>query len=753
MATIKDVAQLADVSISTVSNIINNKNNVSTDVYQRVLKVMNELRYEPNLLARNLKKNNTKLVGVVLPNLEGHYNQILEGIMKVMDEKGYSLILKLTNNIKNTEDKILDELVSFGVKGILLVTCDETNTRKFDSIISRKVPIIFLERYITAKDYNCVRFDNESIIYEQTKQQLNAAGHYIDSGENTCRDIIIITGLREFSAENDCIKGFIKAHEEKNLEYENKIISIHLSKEYIFKELIEYIAGTDKLPYCFITTHKIISDSLLEVLGLFGHNTGIYTLAGENWYVYNRGDHLKDITRYAYALGSEGANLLLKYFKSPVAFENRQVTIKAHIDEFENNPVNFNVEKREKIKLLLLDGPTIDALLKLIPNFSRKFNMDIEHEICSYTDLFNRIVQEHKEERGNIDIFMIDLPWLSNFVENKYLLALDDFINEDGDNFISNFNDSISETFIKRSEHIFTIPIMIGIQILLFRKDLFEDPNIQRLYFKEFGIELHPPKTWTEFNLIARYFTRKYNSSSPVEYGTSIVGLNPTGIIEELLPRQWSYNGTGVSRQGEVLINSMENIKALNNLKETYQYSPPESLNFWWDDQIKMFIKGNIAVINTFFSHTSGVYDKLFQSMINNVGFGTIPGNTPMLGGWVFGINRHSKIAHQSYRFIKWACSNELSIHNTLLGGFVPKNNVLESNQLKIIYPWLENISEYIKSGRKRQTIRNNKGKIMDMYIFEKVLADGIIDVILGKSDTEATLNSIKRKFEKLLGG
>lgn len=753
MATIKDVARLADVSISTVSNIINNKNNVSTDVYHRVMAVMNELHYEPNLLARNLKRNNTKLVGVVLPNLEGYYNQILEGILRVMDEKGYSLILKLTNNIKNTEDKILDELVTSGVKGILLVTCDETNTRKFDSIISRKIPVIFLERYIFAKDYNCVKFDNESIIYEKTRQLLNTDDRCIDSGENTCRNITIITGLREFSAENDCIRGFIKAHEEQNLEYENRIISIHLSKEYIFKELIEYITGIDRLPHYFITTHKMISDSLQEVLGLYGYKADIYTLTGENWYVYNRGNRLNDITRYAYALGSEGANLLLKYFKSPAAFENRQITIKANTDEFENNPVSFNVEKREKIKLLLLDGPTTEALLKLIPNFSRRFNMDIEHEICSYPDLYNRTVQEHKKECGNIDIFMIDLPWLSKFVENKYLLALDDFIYEDGDNFLSNFNDSISETFIKRSDHIFTIPIMIGIQILLYRKDLFEDPNIQRLYYKEFGIELHPPKTWTEFNLIARYFTRKYNSSSPVEYGTSIVGLNPTGIIEELLPRQWSYNGASVSRQGEILINSIENIKALNNLKETYQYSPPESLNFWWDDQIRMFIQGDIAVINTFFSHTSGVYDKLFQSMINNVGFGTIPGNTPMLGGWVFGINRHSKNAHQSYRFIKWACSNELSIHNTLLGGFVPKNNVFDSNQLKIIYPWLENIAEYIKSGRKRQTIRNKKGKIMDMYIFEKVLADGIIDVILGKSDTVATLNSIKRKFEKLLDG
>lgn len=67
MPTIKDVAKEAGVSIATVSNIMNNKASVSEETYQKVYEAIEKLDYKPNMLARNLKSNGVKFLGVIVP--------------------------------------------------------------------------------------------------------------------------------------------------------------------------------------------------------------------------------------------------------------------------------------------------------------------------------------------------------------------------------------------------------------------------------------------------------------------------------------------------------------------------------------------------------------------------------------------------------------------------------------------------------------------------------------------------------------
>ena len=71
MATIRDVAKLAGVSIATVSNVLGNKESVSEDMYQRVYEAMQILNYKPNPLASNLKNNRLNFIGMIVPTLSG----------------------------------------------------------------------------------------------------------------------------------------------------------------------------------------------------------------------------------------------------------------------------------------------------------------------------------------------------------------------------------------------------------------------------------------------------------------------------------------------------------------------------------------------------------------------------------------------------------------------------------------------------------------------------------------------------------
>ena len=122
MPTIKDVAKKSGVSIATVSNILNNKASVSEEIYQRVYSAMEELDYKPNMLARNLKSNGVKFVGIIVPAFLGIYQDIIEGIQRELSEYDFYLITRTTNDMINKEKKLIDEFIGLGVCGIFVVT-------------------------------------------------------------------------------------------------------------------------------------------------------------------------------------------------------------------------------------------------------------------------------------------------------------------------------------------------------------------------------------------------------------------------------------------------------------------------------------------------------------------------------------------------------------------------------------------------------------------------------------------------------
>ena len=135
MITLKEIAEKCDVSITTVSNILNGKSNVSENTKERVLKVIKETGYRPNYMARGLRASKTYSVGLIIDDLtEFSSTGIIDGIMSYFDEHHYKAILenlrfyskwgtKWYHN-KGYEDSVqqsIDEFESIKVDGIIYV--------------------------------------------------------------------------------------------------------------------------------------------------------------------------------------------------------------------------------------------------------------------------------------------------------------------------------------------------------------------------------------------------------------------------------------------------------------------------------------------------------------------------------------------------------------------------------------------------------------------------------------------------------
>lgn len=99
MATISDVAQKADVSVATVSRVLNGSSRVSPETALRVRRAIAELDYRPNLLGRNLRRTKSERILVLLPNIANpFYAEIVKGIEDVANRNGYSIMLCNTDS-------------------------------------------------------------------------------------------------------------------------------------------------------------------------------------------------------------------------------------------------------------------------------------------------------------------------------------------------------------------------------------------------------------------------------------------------------------------------------------------------------------------------------------------------------------------------------------------------------------------------------------------------------------------------------
>lgn len=142
----EDVARLAGVSTSTVSHVINNNRFVSDTIREKVMKAVEDLNYAPSALARSLKINQTRTIGMLLTaSSNPFYAEVVRGVERCCYERGYSLILCNTEGDRDRMSHSLETLLQKRVDGVLLM-CTESH-RPLPEMMSRypSVPMVMMD--------------------------------------------------------------------------------------------------------------------------------------------------------------------------------------------------------------------------------------------------------------------------------------------------------------------------------------------------------------------------------------------------------------------------------------------------------------------------------------------------------------------------------------------------------------------------------------------------------------------------------
>jgi LacI family transcriptional regulator len=203
-ATLKEVAKLAGVSTATVSNALNGTKYVSEEVKDKIYTAIKELNYQPNIVAKSLRVQESRIIGLLISDIANpFFSIVVRGIEEELAKSDYSILLCNTDSSVEKEQKYLNVLIGKRVDGLIVSAAGNTGDY-FRSLDKTGVPIVFLNR--------CPEFTISDVIMTNNIQgAYSATEHLIRHGYEK---IAIITGPTSISTGKDRLIGYKRALED-----------------------------------------------------------------------------------------------------------------------------------------------------------------------------------------------------------------------------------------------------------------------------------------------------------------------------------------------------------------------------------------------------------------------------------------------------------------------------------------------------------------------------------------------------------
>lgn len=229
--TIKDVAHRTGLSIATISKYING-GNVLEKNKEIIQNAIDELNFTVNEMARGLKTNKTKTVGIALPNLNNlFFTSIVSKIEDIILKYGYGTIICDYKENYELEKKKLDFLVNKSVDAIILVPSGKEEA-ELKKMLKNGMPIILIDRLLKNVQCDVVLGDNLNSSYDAV-EQLFILGH---------KRVGVIVGPKEMYTAEERLKGYCRVHEDYSVKIDTELIKYGdysmQSGFYMFKELL-----------------------------------------------------------------------------------------------------------------------------------------------------------------------------------------------------------------------------------------------------------------------------------------------------------------------------------------------------------------------------------------------------------------------------------------------------------------------------------------------------------------------------------
>jgi multiple sugar transport system substrate-binding protein len=285
--------------------------------------------------------------------------------------------------------------------------------------------------------------------------------------------------------------------------------------------------------------------------------------------------------------------------------------------------------------------------------------------------------------QGGADLAIMDSQWIGEAAVGGHVMDLTDFMAEkiEVDDYVPAALSAYGE-YPLGSETYYGVAIEGDTQMLVYRKDLFEEAGLE------------PPQTWTELLEQAQFF----KDSDLIENGYTTFWCGDVACYDQMATvwnqMAWSWGGAlwdPETYQIDGVLNSPENLEALEYAAELFKTGPDGSANFSFDQTVGAICSGSTAMTTIWFGFGAAFIDPEGCAEAENLAFGIVPGEEEhviSLGGMGLSVSSYTENPQAALDYIEWVESEDIQLEWAKLGGFSARESVLASDTFKNATPY-----------------------------------------------------------------
>lgn len=345
------------------------------------------------------------------------------------------------------------------------------------------------------------------------------------------------------------------------------------------------------------------------------------------------------------------------------------------------------------LRLASMADQFADYLVVLGRRFEEVTGARVEVDILGYVELYQKIVQDYVTDTKMYDLATVDIVWTGEFAEKGWTLDLTSLIDRDYKEL--DIPDILPVMWAQGrwGDKQIAFPMAGYANSLIYRKDLFEDPEEKAAFREKYGYELQPPRTIDELRDIAEFFTRPEQGL----YGLVANGARGPAVAQDWMEYMRAFGGQIIDSEGNVVVNSPECVAALEFFVEIFdKWAPPGALSYWWDDRETAYRTGMVVMQSSWSIARAGYENPEISLVVGKTGMAitpTVKGLKPTFGfgGWGIGINADISPERQevAWEFIKYITSPEIQKEWLLNDGAPIRLSTLLDPELNAKMPWL----------------------------------------------------------------
>jgi multiple sugar transport system substrate-binding protein len=400
---------------------------------------------------------------------------------------------------------------------------------------------------------------------------------------------------------------------------------------------------------------------------------------------------------------------------------------------------------------------TSDALKPFLSEFTEKTGIVVRFEQYASRDLLQRVLLDVEARTGNYDVMYLSPSWMGPLVEGGHLVALDDLIKSSAYDMTDFMPITMELVKYRDRPETWAMPYLLTAHVMVYRRDLFEDPTEMAAFKDKYGYDLAAPTDMAQLLDVAEFFTRDKDGDGSIDlFGMAEPQKMHFQAWDWAQALVWTHGGKTLTSELRPALNSDEAIKGFEQGKLLQQYQP-EAVLGWKSENKAFFREGSVAIMRVWNEVADALNDPEKSPVAGKVGYSLFPAaagskmvsGKSRVGGGGLAILNTSQNQEAAFEYLKWVASPEMAKRLFKNGGSIVRVSEFESEENRQLRPWLNSLFPVVKQSILHTA--KHRPSLPESFAIEEQLAQAWVSFVRGERTAKEALSLAHNNIDKLL--